>query len=195
VRRECLTAALVNNERSGIWGGLSGKERRRLRRTASAAAIAAAPLPPIVYTSVARAESIAERRSNGGRFTRAEANRAAIAATVVEIGPRRATGRILEGANADDHHRRRPPRRVSIPNVPGATLELLELESVRTGRSRGELVALAVAAMFAPPIEDPAPLGEAPGQGTTRPPAPVTFCPADLHATSTTCDRLTLLSS
>ena len=60
-----------------------------------------------------------------------------------------------------------------IPNVPGATLELLELESVRTGRSRGELVALAVAAMFAPPIEDPAPLGEAPGQGTTRPPAPV----------------------
>lgn len=99
VRRECLTAALVNNERSGIWGGLSGKERRRLRRTASAAAIAAAPLPPIVYTSVARAESIAERRSNGGRFTRAEANRAAIAATVVEIGPRRATGRILEGAS------------------------------------------------------------------------------------------------
>lgn len=63
----------------------------------------------------------------------------------------------------------------SIPNVPGATLELLELESVRTGRSRGELVALAVAAMLAPPIEDPAPLGEAPGQGTTRPPAPVTF--------------------
>ena len=60
----------------------------------------------------------------------------------------------------------------SIPNVPGATLELLELESVRTGRSRGELVALAVAAYLAPPIEDPAPLGEAPGQGTTRPPAP-----------------------
>lgn len=99
VRRECLTAALVNNEHIGIWGGLSGKERRRLRRTASAAAIAAAPLPPIVYTSVARAESIADRRSNGGRFTRAEANRAAIAATVVEIGPRRATGRILEGAS------------------------------------------------------------------------------------------------
>lgn len=100
VRRECLTYALTPPvEKWGIWGGLSGKERRRLRRTASAAAIAAAPLPPIVYTSVARAESIAERRSNGGRFTRAEANRAAIAATVVEIGPRRATGRILEGAS------------------------------------------------------------------------------------------------
>lgn len=64
-----------------------------------------------------------------------------------------------------------------IPDVPGATLELLELESVRTGRSRGELVALAVAAMFAPPIEDPAPLGEAPGQGTTRPPAPTISTP------------------
>jgi len=78
----------------------------------------------------------------------------------------------------------------SIPNVPGATLELLELESVRTGRSRGELVALAVAAMFAPPIEDPAPLGEAPGQGTTRPPAPTI---AHVY-TDPDGDRLTLLA-
>lgn len=77
-----------------------------------------------------------------------------------------------------------------IPDVPGATLELLELESVRTGRSRGELVALAVAAMFAPPIEDPAPLGEAPGQGTTRPPAPT----IDHVYTDPDGDRLTLLA-
>lgn len=99
VRRDCLTAALVNNERAGIWGGLSGKERRRLRRTSTLAAIAAASLPAITYTSVARSESIADRRSNGGRFTRADAKRDAIAATVVEIGPRRETGRIIEGAS------------------------------------------------------------------------------------------------
>ena len=31
VRTECLEAALVNDERFGIWGGLSERERRRLR--------------------------------------------------------------------------------------------------------------------------------------------------------------------
>lgn len=60
----------------------------------------------------------------------------------------------------------------SIPNVPGATLELLELESVRTGRSRGELTALAVAAMFSTAAA-PSPAGAVDGgQGSTRPPAP-----------------------
>jgi WhiB family transcriptional regulator, redox-sensing transcriptional regulator len=34
VRAECLEYALVNDERFGIWGGLSERERRRLRRTA-----------------------------------------------------------------------------------------------------------------------------------------------------------------
>lgn len=29
---ECLEYALANNERFGIWGGLSERERRRLRR-------------------------------------------------------------------------------------------------------------------------------------------------------------------
>jgi len=31
VRAQCLEAALANDERFGIWGGLSERERRRLR--------------------------------------------------------------------------------------------------------------------------------------------------------------------
>ncbi len=34
VRAECLEYALQNDERFGIWGGLSERERRRLRRGA-----------------------------------------------------------------------------------------------------------------------------------------------------------------
>jgi WhiB family redox-sensing transcriptional regulator len=34
VRSECLDYALANDERFGIWGGLSERERRRLRRRA-----------------------------------------------------------------------------------------------------------------------------------------------------------------
>jgi WhiB family redox-sensing transcriptional regulator len=34
VRAECLEYALRNDERFGIWGGLSERERRRLRRRA-----------------------------------------------------------------------------------------------------------------------------------------------------------------
>jgi WhiB family redox-sensing transcriptional regulator len=34
VRSECLDYALGNDERFGIWGGLSERERRRLRRRA-----------------------------------------------------------------------------------------------------------------------------------------------------------------
>lgn len=32
VRQQCLDAALRNNERFGIWGGLSERERREYRR-------------------------------------------------------------------------------------------------------------------------------------------------------------------
>jgi WhiB family redox-sensing transcriptional regulator len=32
---ECLEYALANDERFGIWGGLSERERRRLKRRAS----------------------------------------------------------------------------------------------------------------------------------------------------------------
>jgi WhiB family transcriptional regulator, redox-sensing transcriptional regulator len=35
VRAECLDYALENEERFGIWGGLSERERRRLKRQAS----------------------------------------------------------------------------------------------------------------------------------------------------------------
>ena len=34
VRQECLEYALENDERFGIWGGLSERERRRLRKRA-----------------------------------------------------------------------------------------------------------------------------------------------------------------
>ncbi|WP_253953964.1 WhiB family transcriptional regulator [Schaalia sp. 19OD2882] len=34
VREQCLEYALANDERFGIWGGLSERERRRLRRSA-----------------------------------------------------------------------------------------------------------------------------------------------------------------
>lgn len=37
VRDDCLEWALTSGERYGIWGGLSGRERRRLRRQRRAA--------------------------------------------------------------------------------------------------------------------------------------------------------------
>mgnify|MGYP000160797370 CR=1 FL=1 len=38
VRLECLEYALTNGEKFGIWGGLSERERRRLRRQRALAA-------------------------------------------------------------------------------------------------------------------------------------------------------------
>ena len=38
VRMDCLEYALVNGEKFGIWGGLSERERRRLRRQRAQAA-------------------------------------------------------------------------------------------------------------------------------------------------------------
>ncbi|MEO6714868.1 MAG: WhiB family transcriptional regulator [Mycobacteriales bacterium] len=35
VRAECLEYALANDERFGIWGGLSERERRRIKRRVS----------------------------------------------------------------------------------------------------------------------------------------------------------------
>lgn len=39
VRPQCLEAAMANDERFGIWGGLSERERRRLKRQSGAAAV------------------------------------------------------------------------------------------------------------------------------------------------------------
>ena len=166
VRRECLIYALANNERHGIWGGTSRRERRKL----TVAAITNKPLPPVRYFTdviVARrarplppinhgtygghqahrrrgeeacdackaagaaywqnrkAMSVPAEITHGttagyrahlrrceiacdpcreamraDRRAEYRAKRDGIAATVVEIGPRRKTGRILEGANA-----------------------------------------------------------------------------------------------
>lgn len=38
VRRQCLLWALENNEQFGVWGGLSERERRRLKRGYAVAA-------------------------------------------------------------------------------------------------------------------------------------------------------------
>ena len=35
VQAECLSYALANDERFGIWGGMSERERRQLKRRAS----------------------------------------------------------------------------------------------------------------------------------------------------------------
>ena len=35
VRAECLEYALANDERFGIWGGLSERERRKLKKSAA----------------------------------------------------------------------------------------------------------------------------------------------------------------
>ncbi len=35
VQTECLAYALANDERFGVWGGLTERERRRLKRRAS----------------------------------------------------------------------------------------------------------------------------------------------------------------
>ena len=42
MREECLEFALSNGEKFGIWGGMSERERRRLRR---ARALAQRPAP------------------------------------------------------------------------------------------------------------------------------------------------------
>jgi len=45
VRAECLDYALANDERFGIWGGLSERERRRVKRQASST-VAVKPAVP-----------------------------------------------------------------------------------------------------------------------------------------------------
>jgi len=42
VRRDCLEFAITNSEKFGIWGGMSERERRRIRRQRALARQAAA---------------------------------------------------------------------------------------------------------------------------------------------------------
>ena len=42
VRQDCLEYALANGEKFGIWGGMSERERRRIRRQRALARTAAA---------------------------------------------------------------------------------------------------------------------------------------------------------
>src|ERR1700716_2177658 len=46
VREDCLEYALANGEKFGIWGGLSERERRRLRRRRALARRAQAGISP-----------------------------------------------------------------------------------------------------------------------------------------------------
>ena len=46
VRVECLEYALEHDERFGIWGGMSERERRRLKREAPCGRVPAAPARP-----------------------------------------------------------------------------------------------------------------------------------------------------
>ncbi|MBM3683144.1 MAG: WhiB family transcriptional regulator [Actinobacteria bacterium] len=44
VRESCLEFAITNGEKFGIWGGLSERERRRIRRARAVAAANVVPL-------------------------------------------------------------------------------------------------------------------------------------------------------
>ena len=63
VRLECLEYALVNGEKFGIWGGLSGRERRRLRRQRALARRAAR-----ARFSRAKSDKSGQKRAKKGSF-------------------------------------------------------------------------------------------------------------------------------
>ena len=50
VREDCLEFALQNGEKFGIWGGMSERERRRIRRQRALARAAAASAEPVVLS-------------------------------------------------------------------------------------------------------------------------------------------------
>ena len=58
VQAECLDYALENDERFGIWGGLSERERRRLKRRASWRPTAGAPRGSSVVVSCSPEETL-----------------------------------------------------------------------------------------------------------------------------------------
>lgn len=46
VREECLEYAMTHGEKHGIWGGMSERERRRLRRIRANSRLAGSPYSP-----------------------------------------------------------------------------------------------------------------------------------------------------
>ena len=51
VREDCLEYALSNSEKFGIWGGMSERERRRIRRARAIARRSAAGAAAVASTS------------------------------------------------------------------------------------------------------------------------------------------------
>lgn len=62
VRQECLEYAIAGAEKFGIWGGLSERERRRIRRTQYRA------LEQPVTCELPGCTTVYTRRSNGQKF-------------------------------------------------------------------------------------------------------------------------------
>ena len=57
VREDCLEYALANDERFGIWGGMSERERRRLRRMAGRVPLLAPSVPSLSRRGMRRSPS------------------------------------------------------------------------------------------------------------------------------------------
>jgi WhiB family redox-sensing transcriptional regulator len=83
VRAECLEYALGHDERFGIWGGFSERERRRLKREPAGTAIAAGD------ATQAAARTAAARQA--GEHARVNSARIAEAARTERIEAQRAT--------------------------------------------------------------------------------------------------------
>ena len=66
VRTECLEYALVNGEKFGIWGGLSERERRRIRRERTIARRAGQPPPDPPAGGAGRIHDRARRQPDAG---------------------------------------------------------------------------------------------------------------------------------
>ena len=72
VRSECLEYALANDERFGIWGGLSERERRGSRRARLTRGVRSTPGPPRDPPRPESARSHPGRRAGAAAVVRAE---------------------------------------------------------------------------------------------------------------------------
>jgi len=104
VREDCLEYALANGEKFGIWGGMSERERRRLRRarpcpaaTSSARRPTAAPPRPF---GPEPAENLTAKNYHGATV---EPRLDAGLGGQPEFGPARRRDRLQEGAGEQAH--------------------------------------------------------------------------------------------